>query len=185
MTILVMGALTIAYLFYISRDLPSLRQLQDFSPEVATKIISRDGKLIAELYTQQRVLISLEQMPVDVRNALVAMEDHRFYDHWGVSIRDFFRAIVVNITALGYRQGFSSLTQQLARNLHEKIGFSKTLNRKLREVLTATQIERTFTKKEIMEMYKNRKIEAEETGSGRPPEVVSGLPNITPIFIRI
>ncbi|MFC1481006.1 penicillin-binding protein 1A [Candidatus Neomarinimicrobiota bacterium] len=154
-TIVVMGALTIAYLFYISRDLPSLRQLQDFSPEVATKIISRDGKLIAELYTQQRVLISLEQMPVDVRNALVAMEDHRFYSHWGVSLRDFFRAIVVNVVALTYRQGFSSLTQQLARNLHEKIGFSKTLNRKLKEVLTATQIERTFTKKEIMEMYLN------------------------------
>ena len=56
-TILVMGTLTVAYLFYISRDLPSLRQLQDFSPEVATKIISRDGKLIAELYTQQRVLL--------------------------------------------------------------------------------------------------------------------------------
>ncbi|MEE9463960.1 MAG: PBP1A family penicillin-binding protein [Candidatus Neomarinimicrobiota bacterium] len=153
--IVLLAAACGAYLFYLSRDLPSIRQLQDFSPAVATKIISRDGKVIAELFTQQRVLIPLTQMPLDVRQALIAMEDSRFYDHWGVSMRDVARAIVVNLASLRYRQGFSSLTQQLARNLYDTIGFSKTITRKLKEVLTAVQIERTYTKNEIMEMYLN------------------------------
>ena len=154
-TLVVTGLALVAYLYYLSRDLPSIVQLQNFSPAVATKIISRDGKVIAELFTQQRILIPMEQMPVDVRYALVSMEDSRFYNHWGVSMRDAARAVVVNLASLSYRQGFSSLTQQLARNLYDSIGFGKTINRKLKEVLTAIQVERTYTKSEIMEMYLN------------------------------
>lgn len=154
-TLVVAGLVIVGYLYHLSRDLPSIAQLQDFSPAVATKIISRDGKVITELFTQQRVLIPMEQMPVDVRYALVSMEDSRFYNHWGVSMRDAARAVVVNLASLRYRQGFSSLTQQLARNLYDSIGFGKTINRKLKEVLTAIQVERTYTKTEIMEMYLN------------------------------
>lgn len=151
----VVGAVGVTYLWYLARDLPSLKQLQDFSPAAATKIISRDGKLIDELYTQQRVLIPLDQMPLDVRHALLSMEDKRFYNHWGVSARDFARAVVVNVASLSFAEGFSSLTQQLARNLYDTIGFRKTIARKLREVMTAIQIERTYTKQEILEMYLN------------------------------
>ncbi len=154
-TLVVAGSMIVGYLYYLSRELPSIAQLQDFSPAVATKIISRDGKVITELFTQQRVLIPMGQMPVDVRYALVSMEDSRFYNHWGVSMRDAARAVVVNLASLRYRQGFSSLTQQLARNLYDSIGFGKTINRKLKEVLTAIQVERTYTKTEIMEMYLN------------------------------
>ena len=154
-TLMVVGAIMTAYLWYLSRDLPSLRQLQDFSPAVATKIISRDGKVITKLFTQQRVLIPGTMMPVDVRHAVLSMEDQRFYDHWGVSTRGVLRAILVNMASLRYREGFSSLTQQLARNLYDTIGFRKTITRKLKEVLTAIQIERTYTKQEILEMYLN------------------------------
>ena len=154
-TIVVLGTALVTYLFYLSRDLPSIRQLQDFSPAVATKIISRDGKVIAELFTQKRVLIPFTQMPLDVRQALIAVEDSRFYDHWGVSMRDFARAVVVNLASLSYAEGFSSITQQLARNLYDTIGFQKTITRKLKEMLTAIQIERTYTKNEVMEMYLN------------------------------
>ncbi|UCH64156.1 MAG: PBP1A family penicillin-binding protein [Fidelibacterota bacterium] len=154
-TLMVIGAAITVYLWYLSRDLPSLRQLQDFSPAVATKIISRDGKVIEELFTQQRVLIPGTMMPVDVRHALLSMEDQRFYSHWGVSMRSFARAVLVNIASLRYAEGFSSLTQQLARNLYDTIGFRKTLTRKLKEVLTAIQIERTYTKQEILVMYLN------------------------------
>ena len=148
-------AIGAVYLAVLSSDLPSLQQLQNFSPAVATKIISRDGKVITELFTEQRVLIRRDQMSLDVQHALLAMEDKRFYDHWGVSTRDFARALVVNLASLSYREGFSSLTQQLARNLYDSIGFRKTLYRKLKEVLTAIQIERTYTKQEILEMYLN------------------------------
>jgi len=154
-TLMAVGAIMTAYLWYLSRDLPSLRQLQHFSPAVATKIISRDGKVITKLFTQQRVLIPGTMMPVDVRHAILSMEDQRFYDHWGVSMRGVLRAILVNMASLRYREGFSSLTQQLARNLYDTIGFRKTITRKLKEVLTAIQIERTYTKQEILEMYLN------------------------------
>ncbi len=154
-TLMTVGAIITAYLWHLSSDLPSLRQLQDFSPAVATKIISRDGKVIEELFTQQRVLIPGRMMPVDVRHALLSMEDKGFYDHWGVSMRSVARAVLVNIASLRYREGFSSLTQQLARNLYDTIGFRKTITRKLKEVLTAIQIERTYTKQEILVMYLN------------------------------
>ena len=143
------------YMAVLSSGLPSLRQLQDFSPAVATKIISRDGKVITELFTEQRVLISRDEMPLDLQYALLAMEDKRFYDHWGMSTRDFARALVVNVANMSYQEGFSSLTQQLARNLYDTIGFRKTITRKLKEVITAIQIERTYTKQEILEMYLN------------------------------
>lgn len=154
-TIAVVGVVISLYLWYLSRDLPSLQQLQDFSPDVATKVISRDGKVITELFTQQRVLIPRTQMPLDVQHAVIAMEDKRFFDHWGVSTRDFARAVLVNLASMRYRSGFSSLTQQLARNLYDTIGFRKTITRKLKEMLTAIQIERTYTKHEILEMYLN------------------------------
>ncbi|MBA7485872.1 Penicillin-binding protein 1A [subsurface metagenome] len=154
-TLAIISASGVGYLYYLSLGLPSISQLQDFSPAEATKIISRDGKVITELFTQQRVLIPMDEMPIDVRNGLISMEDHRFYNHWGVSMRDVARAVVVNIATLSFTQGFSSLTQQLARNLYDTIGFKKTITRKLKEVLTAIQIERTYTKNEILEMYLN------------------------------
>ncbi len=154
-TLTLLGTLVLSYFYYLSLDLPPIEQLQNFSPATATKVISRDGKVISELFTERRVLISMEEMPVDVRHALLAMEDHRFYEHWGVSMRDFARAVVVNLATMRFTQGFSSLTQQLARNLYDTIGFKKTISRKLKEVITAIQIERTYTKEEILEMYLN------------------------------
>ena len=85
----------------------------------------------------------------------MAKEDRRFYDHWGISLRDVFRAVIINTATWSYRSGFSSLTQQLARNLYDTIGFKKTITRKIKEVITAIQIERTYTKDEILEMYLN------------------------------
>jgi penicillin-binding protein 1A len=90
-----------------------------------------------------------------MQNAVVASEDRRFYEHWGLSLRSVARAIGINILSLSYRQGFSTLTQQLARNLYKTIGFEDSVLRKIKEVITAVQIERTYTKDEILEMYLN------------------------------
>jgi penicillin-binding protein 1A len=90
-----------------------------------------------------------------MRNAVIASEDRRFREHWGLSLRSVARAIVVNVLSLSYRQGFSTLTQQLARNLYKSIGFEDSIIRKIKEVITAIQIERTYTKDEILEMYLN------------------------------
>lgn len=143
------------YVWILSRNLPSLEQLENFDPDLVTRIYSSDGVLLKELYTQRRIFVDLEEMPKHLRDATVASEDRRFESHWGISMRDVMRAIVINTLTLSYRSGFSSITQQLARNLYDTIGFRKTITRKLKEVITAIQIEKTYTKEEILEMYLN------------------------------
>jgi penicillin-binding protein 1A len=153
------------YMVFLSKDLPPLEKLENYDPDLVTRIYSNDGIMLKELYTQRRIFVPLEKMRSfdpstgryysDLVNAVVASEDHRFYDHWGFSVRDFLRAVVVNVAAMSYKQGFSSLSQQLARNLYGRIGFSKTINRKIKEILTAIQMEKRYTKEEILEMYLN------------------------------
>lgn len=144
-----------AYIFYLSIDLPSIEQLENYDPDLVTRIYSAEGTLLNELYFEKRVFVELDQISQHMRDAVVAKEDQRFYDHWGISLRDVFRAVIINTVTLSYRSGFSSLTQQLARNLYNTIGFRKTIARKIKEVITAIQIERTYTKDEILEMYLN------------------------------
>ncbi len=143
------------YLLTLTRDLPSLSQLENFDPNLITRIYSSDGAIIKELYTQRRVLVPLEKIPPYMVEALLATEDHRFYDHWGFNLERFLKAAAIDVMTLSYKQGASTLTQQLARNLYESIGFRKTISRKIKEALTSVQIERTYTKNEILEMYLN------------------------------
>ena len=90
-----------------------------------------------------------------LENSFISSEDKRFYQHWGVDLQSVFRAVAVNIAAMKFRQGFSTLSQQLARNLYKEIGFKDSITRKIKEIITAIQIERTYTKEEILEMYLN------------------------------
>ncbi len=143
------------YLLVLSRDLPSLEELQQFNPEQVSKIMSADGKVISELYIHKRDVVKISKIPRNLRNALLAMEDRQFYTHSGLSFQSIFRAIIVDIATLSTRQGASTITQQLARNMYNTIGFKKTLTRKLKELITALNIEQTYTKSEIMELYLN------------------------------
>ena len=151
----------IIYLFILSKDLPSLDELQKFNPEQVTKIISSDGIVIKKLYTHKRDMIQISSIPVNLRNALLSMEDRDFYNHNGINIKGIIRAIVINISSLSTKQGASTLTQQLARNMYNdlsetyKIGAKKTIKRKLKEFITALKIEQTYTKSEILELYLN------------------------------
>ncbi len=145
----------IIYIFYLSQDLPSLDQLENYDPDLVTRIYSMDGKILDELYLEKRIFVGLDDIPNNMKNAVIASEDRRFYNHWGIDSRSILRAIVINIISLGYEQGFSSLTQQVARTLYDTIGFKKTIIRKIKEIITAIQIERTYTKDEILEMYLN------------------------------
>ena len=140
---------------FLSRNLPSLEQLENFDPDLVTRIYSSDGKVLDELFVQKRVFIELDKIPEHMQDAIVASEDRRFFKHWGLSLRSVARAVVVNTLSMSYRQGFSTLTQQLARNLYKSVGFEDSLLRKIKEVITAIQIERTYTKEEIIEMYLN------------------------------
>ena len=147
--------LIFGYIFYLAQDLPSLDQLENYDPDLVTRIYSSDGEILDELFLEKRIFVGLDQIPNNMKNAVIASEDRRFYNHWGIDSRSIIRAIVINIINLGYEQGFSSLTQQVARTLYDTIGFKKTITRKIKEIITAIQIERTYTKDEILEMYLN------------------------------
>ena len=148
-----LGVLSI--ILILSRDLPSLEQLENYDPDLVTRIYSTDGKILNELFVQKRVFIELDKIPVHMQYAVVSSEDRRFFDHWGLSMRSIARAVMINTLSLSYRQGFSTLTQQLARNLYKSVGFEDSILRKVKEMITAIQIERTYTKDEILEMYLN------------------------------
>ena len=141
---------------YFSKNLPSIEQLENYDPDLVTQIISSDGVVLNELFVMKRVFVELDKIPKHMRNAVISSEDKRFYDHWGLSVRSLFRAIIVNISSWNpYAQGFSTITQQLARNLYKSVGFEDSYIRKIKEIITAIQIERTYTKDEILEMYLN------------------------------
>ena len=148
-----LGVLSI--ILILSRDLPSLEQLENYDPDLVTRIYSSDGKVLNELFVQKRVFIELDKIPEHMQYAVVSSEDRRFFDHWGLSMRSIARAVMINTLSLSYRQGFSTLTQQLARNLYKSVGFEDSILRKVKEMITAIQIERTYTKDEILEMYLN------------------------------
>ena len=120
------------YIFILSQDLPSIEQLENFDPDLVTRIYSSDGKIIHELFVEKRVFVELDVIPKHMHDAVISSEDRRFTDHWGISLRSVARAIVTNVLAFSYRQGFSTLTQQLARNLYDTICFKKTVTRKIK-----------------------------------------------------
>jgi penicillin-binding protein 1A len=143
----------VIYLFVITRDLPSLEQLESYRPKLASKVYSADMKIIYEYFEEKRSFIPIEEMPDALIKAVIATEDRRFYDHWGMNLRRFAQAAVINAISLRFKQGASTLTQQLARQLY--LTLDKTITRKIKEMITAIQIERTYTKDEILEMYLN------------------------------
>ncbi len=141
------------FIAYLVQDLPSLEQLERYNPELATKIYSRDGEVIKELFTKKRILRPLNEMPEYLILAVLDTEDRDFYNHWGLNFKRMIKALLIDIIHLKYKQGASTITQQLARQLY--LNLEKSIVRKLREIITAIQIERTYTKQEILEMYLN------------------------------
>lgn len=144
------------YIAYLYQDLPSLSSLENPKTDIATRVYSEDGELIDQFYLQNRTVIRIENMPKDLINALIATEDRKFYKHWGVDVDRILKAGIKNLMSFSVREGASTITQQLARNLYASIGTKVSITRKLREAITAVQIEKTYTKNEILEMYLNQ-----------------------------
>jgi len=153
LTMLVLVGVYAAYLF---KDLPSLSALEKPKTDVGTQIYSEDGVLIDQFFIQNRTIVSLDNVPKDFIHALIATEDRKFYRHWGVDLDRVAKALVKNLISLSIREGASTITQQLARNLYASIGTEVSLTRKLREAITAVQIEKTYTKNEILILYLNQ-----------------------------
>jgi penicillin-binding protein 1A len=136
------------------KDLPSLTQLHNIEPSLTTKIYSIDGRLIKEFYTERRTQVPLNRMPPNLINALLASEDRRFYKHWGVNLLSMCRAVWVSFWSGKQIKATSTITQQLARTLF--LTPERTISRKIKEVLTSINIERNYSKEEILEMYLNQ-----------------------------
>jgi len=137
----------------ISRGMPTLDQLENPHPELATQLISADGERLDQYYIKNRTSVELKDVPRDVIAALIATEDRNFYHHWGINLWGIIRAAGSDLVTLSPKQGASTITQQLARNLY--LTQQKSVIRKLREMASAVQIERMHTKNEILEMYLN------------------------------
>ena len=138
---------------------PSIMRIDpDNRPQLQTsKVFAADGRLITELGIERRTVLPLEQIPLHVRQAFVAVEDKRFYRHNGIDYWRILGAIKANLTTLRYAQGFSTITMQLARNVFpDHLGREKRLTRKLREARVAVELERNFPKDTILELYLNQ-----------------------------
>lgn len=154
-TLIIISGLAGGILFfaYLAQGLPSIEELENPQTDMASFVMSRDGVVLDKYFTENRTYIRYQDISQNIIDALVATEDHRFYTHWGI---DMYRTLAVPYHLIrGQRQGGSTISQQLARNLYRSIGREVSITRKLREIITAIQIEQNYTKSEILEMYLN------------------------------
>jgi penicillin-binding protein 1A len=144
----------IGAIFGLIHDLPQIRSLESFTPSAVTRIYSVDRELLAELFIEKRDPVPLDIIPHYLKTALIATEDRKFYSHSGVDLKAIIRAGLKDIWAGEFVEGASTITQQLAKTLF--LTPKKTLVRKMKEALLAFQLERRYTKDEILELYLNQ-----------------------------
>lgn len=135
-------------------SLPSLESLTDYRPKMSLKVYSEDGGLLAEFGEERRSVVRLKEVPLVLRQAILAAEDERFYQHGGVDTLGVLRAAVSNVLSGGVREGASTITMQVARNFF--LSSERTMRRKLNEVMLAFKIEHALSKDEIFELYLNQ-----------------------------
>jgi len=142
------------FFFALTRDLPAIRQLQRFKPAAITRIYSADKVLLAQRFYERREPVALTVIPEYLKQAIIATEDAKFYEHPGVDLKGILRAVIRNLSAGQYVEGASTITQQLAKTLF--LTPRKSIMRKLKEAFLAFQIERRYTKDEILALYLNQ-----------------------------
>ncbi len=152
---LLVGASVLGALYgFIIRELPDVASLKEVQLQTPLHIYTLDGQQIAQFGEKQRIPLSLEQIPERLTQAFIAIEDNRFYSHYGVDPLGILRALWVDITSGSTKQGGSTITQQLARNFF--LDSERRLLRKIKEVILAVQLERTLSKEKIFELYLNK-----------------------------
>ena len=151
-------------IFAYAGDLPQISALDDYTPSTITRVYAADDQLIGEFATQRRVIVGHDEINPLLRQAIIATEDTAFDSHFGINVWRIGAAVMTDIIEMRRAQGASTLTQQLARNLKEQFGltskseetFSDSLERKVKELILAVQIEKRYTKREIFTIYCNQ-----------------------------
>ncbi len=149
---LITGILLAGY-FRLQSDLPSPRAIQNYEPASTVKIYDCKNRIIGEFYEQRRIPVHLDRIPKYLKDAVIAVEDKRFYSHWGLDLIRLFGATFYGIKSLKAPRGTSTITQQLARTMF--LTLEHSLARKIKEALLALQLERVYSKEEILELYLN------------------------------
>lgn len=151
--ILSIWLLIAGFVLYIYKELPDIKELKQYKPNLISRVYSEEGELIGEYYVERRIAVPLDKVPPIVIKAFLAAEDARFFEHHGMDIRGIIRATIKNILAGSYVQGGSTITQQLARSLF--LSQEKTIGRKFKELVLAYIIDNRFSKQEILQLYLN------------------------------
>lgn len=150
---LLVGASSV-FLRKLLEGVPPIYALEEYTPSLTTRVYDSKGTVISELSIEKRALLPLSNIPVDLQNAVIAVEDDAFFKHWGISPKGILRSSIRNLIARRVVQGASTITQQLAKQIFLKP--ERKFTRKIREVLLALEIERNFSKSEILQLYLNQ-----------------------------
>ncbi len=153
--LVLMGVAVIAIVLVLTYpNLPTLEVLTDYRPKIPLRVYTADGFLIGEFGEERRSVVRIEDVPPVMKQAILAAEDERFYQHGGIDALGMLRAAIMNLTSGGKQQGASTITQQVARNFF--LSSEKTYTRKLYEVLLSFKIEHNLSKDQILELYINQ-----------------------------
>jgi len=153
-SLLVISVISIITLRHYLTELPPIDTLDEYRPSLITGIYDINGEVIDELFVERRALVPLSKIPVDLQNAVIAIEDQRFFKHWGADLHAIARAMLANLQHGQIVEGGSTVTQQLAKALF--LTREKTIERKIKELLLSIQLEKNFTKEEILQLYLNQ-----------------------------
>lgn len=140
--------------YYVTRDMPNLTKVEDYRPPLISRVFAADGSVIAEFYRERREPLTLSEVPLKVRQAFLAAEDANFYSHPGIDPISILRAFVKNLQAGEVRQGGSTITQQVVKNL--LLSEERKFTRKIKEAILSYQIEQRLSKDEILQIYLNQ-----------------------------
>ena len=144
---------TAGVLFVYNSDLPQVNSLEDYHPSLITKVHADDGQVIGSFALERRIIVTYDEIPQVVRDAITSVEDQNFFTHWGIDFYGITRAALKDLMAGRFVEGGSTLTQQLSKNLF--LTPERTPRRKIQEAMLAIQIERRYRKEEILTMYCN------------------------------
>ncbi|MBD3308122.1 PBP1A family penicillin-binding protein [candidate division KSB3 bacterium] len=152
----IMAGIAGGTLYSLYRELPNIDRLEKFRPSLVTRVYDQHNELIGEFFIEKRALVSFNELPEDFVNALLAVEDKRFFDHFGIDLIGFARAALKNIQTRSFAEGASTITQQLTRVLF--LSPEKKIPRKIKEMMLAIQIEQKYRDLEAMKQQAKQKI---------------------------
>jgi penicillin-binding protein 1A len=154
LAVLAAASLAVAAYVFWPTDLPPVKALEEYAPSLGTKVYADDDELLTEFQAERRIFVPLQQIPKTLRNAIIAVEDARFYSHFGVDVRGIARAAYANFRHGRVVEGGSTITQQLAKVLF--LTPDRRFSRKVKEALLALELEKRYSKDRLLELYLNQ-----------------------------